>query len=112
MSLTGGCVKVVTARLHLRRRLSARHAICPERLHCRLLDISDLPIFNEDLQGRVESWTRFRAQVKDCDAILLVTPEYNRSVPACLKNALDVGSRPQGQNVWDSKPTAVVSVTP
>ncbi len=97
---------------HTRKVAQALLSLAPEGLHCRPLDIGDLPMFNEDLEGRVQSWTRFRAEVRGCDAILLVTPEYNRSVPACLKNALDVGSRPQGQNVWDAKPTAVVSVTP
>ena len=57
-------------------------------------------------------WVALRQQVKSCDGILFVTPEYNRSVPAVLKNALDVGSRPYGQSVWAGKPGAVVSVSP
>lgn len=97
---------------HTRKVAKALMSLAPRGLQCRELDIGDVPMFNEDLEGRVEAWRRLRAQVKDCDAILLVTPEYNRSVPGCLKNALDVGSRPQGQNVWNAKPTAVVSVTP
>ncbi|MDI9484927.1 MAG: NAD(P)H-dependent oxidoreductase, partial [Bacillota bacterium] len=51
----------------------------------------------------------FRTQVKGCDAILFVTPEYNRSIPGVLKNALDVGSRPYGQSVWAGKPAAIIS---
>lgn len=87
-------------------------SLAPPALQCAPIVIHDLPLFNEDLEGRIEAWERLRASVKGCAAVLLVTPEYNRSVPGCLKNALDVGSRPQGCNVWDGKPTAVVSVTP
>ncbi len=54
----------------------------------------------------------FRNAVRAVDAILFVTPEYNRSVPGVLKNAIDVGSRPYGQSVWDRKPAAVMSVSP
>src|SRR5262249_9238264 len=54
-------------------------------------------------------WTRFRNQVKQADAVLFVTPEYNRSVPGVLKNAIDVGSRPYGNSAWAGKPAAVVS---
>src|SRR5205085_8911310 len=57
-------------------------------------------------------WCNFRDQVRPCDGVLFVTPEYNRSVPGALKNAIDVGSRPYGQSVWDGKPGAVVSVSP
>jgi NAD(P)H-dependent FMN reductase/ketosteroid isomerase-like protein len=97
---------------HTRKIAQALMSLAPPTLQCTAIDIQELPVFNEDLEGRVEAWERLRASVKDCDAVLLVTPEYNRSVPGCLKNALDVGSRPQGRNVWDGKPTAVVSVTP
>lgn len=58
------------------------------------------------------SWIAFRQRVKGADAVLFVTPEYNRSVPAALKNALDVGSRPYGSSVWDRKPGAIVSGSP
>jgi NAD(P)H-dependent FMN reductase len=57
-------------------------------------------------------WTAFRQRVKAADAVLFVTPEYNRSMPAVLKNALDVGSRPYGSSVWDRKPGAIVSCSP
>lgn len=79
------------------------------------LEIGNLPIYNEDLDhdGMVpEAWTKFRASVGPADAVLFVTPEYNRSVPAVLKNALDVGSRPYGQSVWAKKPAAIMSVSP
>lgn len=97
---------------HTRKVAQALMSLAPPALQCTAIDIHDLPVFNEDLEGRIEAWERLRAGVKGCDAVLLITPEYNRSVPGCLKNALDVGSRPQGRNVWDGKPTAVVSVTP
>jgi chromate reductase len=79
-----------------------------------LIEIGNLPLYNEDLEasGTPQTWTTFRAQVRSCQAVLFVTPEYNRSVPAALKNALDVGSRPYGQSVWSGKPGAVISVSP
>ncbi len=58
------------------------------------------------------AWTEFRERVSKFDGVLFVTPEYNRSVPAALKNALDVGSRPYGKSVWGGKPGAVMSVSP
>ena len=82
----------------------------------RLVDIAigDLPLYNADLETAAPpaTWTSFREQVKKCDAILFVTPEFNRSMPAALKNALDVGSRPWGYNAWNGKPAGVVSLTP
>jgi NAD(P)H-dependent FMN reductase len=70
-------------------------------------------MYNEDLdKSPPASWTAFRSEVKASHAILFVTPEYNRSIPGCLKNAIDVGSRPQGSNVWDGQAAGVVSVTP
>ncbi len=75
----------------------------------------DLPMYNQDLDDDgtpPDSWTAFRAEVKGCDAYLFVTPEYNRSIPPVIKNALDVGSRPYGQSVWGGKRGAVISVSP
>lgn len=75
-----------------------------------IIEIGDLPLYNEDLEADLPAaWARLRSEVAACDAILFVTPEYNRSVPAALKNALDVGSRPFGKSVWGGKPAAVVS---
>ncbi|MDD3695835.1 MAG: NAD(P)H-dependent oxidoreductase [Lentisphaeria bacterium] len=83
-------------------------------LQLELAEIADLPFYNQDLD-RAESlppaWQRLRQQLAGCDAVLLVTPEYNRSVPAALKNALDVGSRPVSQNVWDGKPVGIISLS-
>src|ERR1700759_928975 len=74
--------------------------LAPDGLKCRIAEIGDLPIFNEDRESDAPpSWTRLRKDVKNCDAVLFVTPEYNRSMPGGLKNAIDVASRPQGQNM-------------
>lgn len=87
--------------------------LAPHGLVCREIEIGKLEMYNEDLDRTPPaSWQRFREQITAARAILILTPEYNRSIPACLKNALDVGSRPQGQNLWDGKPAGVVSVTP
>jgi chromate reductase, NAD(P)H dehydrogenase (quinone) len=82
-------------------------------LKLTLVDIGNLPLFNQDDEDRPpRPWVELRERVRAADAMLFVTPEYNRSVPAVLKNALDVGSRPEGKNVWNGKPGGVVSVTP
>jgi len=86
--------------------------LAPESLSFEILDIADLPMFNEDLEATPPSeWVAFREQIVAADGLLFLTPEYNRSVPGVLKNAIDVGSRPYGQNSWDGKPGAVVSVS-
>lgn len=85
----------------------------PRGLECRVIEIGNLPLYNEDLeQSAPTAWQEFRAELRRSQAVLFVTPEYNRSIPGCLKNALDVGSRPPNQSVFDGKPAAVVSVTP
>src|SRR5438309_2049333 len=93
---------------------NALMSLAPSSMKLDIVEIGQLPFFNQDLEtdSTPAQWTAFRQRVKAADAVLFVTPEYNRSVPAVLKNALDVGSRPQGQNVWDGKPGAVVSVSP
>ena len=90
-------------------------ALAPASLELEIIEIGGLPLYNQDHddEGKpLPSWTAFREQVKSFDGVLFVTPEYNRSVPAVLKNALDVGSRPYGQSVWGGKPGAVMSVSP
>src|ERR1035441_10353316 len=88
-------------------------SLAPTSLTFEILEIGQLPLYNEDLeQTPPDTWTRFREGLKSFDGILFVTPEYNRSVPSVLKNAIDVGSRLYGRNVWDGKPAAVVSVSP
>lgn len=98
-----------------RRVAEALCRLAPPSLRPRFIEIRDLPLYDEDLEGpgvTPAAWARFRGQIADVDAVLFATPEYNRSVPGVLKNALDVGSRPYGRSVWEHKPAAVVSVSP
>ena len=77
------------------------------------IEIGNLPHFDQDLEATPPAeWVAFRNQLKAADAVLFVTPEYNRSVPGVLKNAVDVGSRPYGASVYNGKPGAVISVSP
>ena len=95
-----------------RKTAKAIMALAPESLSLELIDISSLPMFNEDLEANPpREWEVLREQIRAADAVLFFTPEYNRSVPGVLKNAIDVGSRPYGQNSWDGKPGGVVSVS-
>jgi NAD(P)H-dependent FMN reductase/ketosteroid isomerase-like protein len=88
-------------------------AQAPPSLECRVVEIGDLQLYNEDLDGSPpENWSRFRTSLKASSAVLFVTPEYNRSIPGVLKNAVDIASRPSGQSVLDGRPAGVVSVTP
>ena len=79
-----------------------------------IVEIGDLPLYNQDLEdaGTPHAWATFREAIRAADGVLFVTPEYNRSVPGALKNALDVGSRPYGHSAWDGKPAAIISVSP
>lgn len=96
-----------------RKVAQALVAQAPASLECRIVEIADLPMYNEDLDDRPpEQWTRFRDAIRSSRAVLFVTPEYNRSIPGCLKNAVDVASRPYGKSVLDGRPAGVVSVTP
>jgi len=96
-----------------RKAAQALARLAPANLAFRFVEIGDLPLYDEDLDGETPpaAWTRFRDAVRDADAVLFVTPEYNRSVPGGLKNAIDVGSRPYGQAVWSGKPAAVMSTS-
>ncbi|TAK77617.1 MAG: NAD(P)H-dependent oxidoreductase [Gammaproteobacteria bacterium] len=98
-----------------RKMAKALISLAPPSLKLEIIDIGDLPIYNQDLDDEGKppaAWITFREHVKACDGILFVTPEYNRSVPGVLKNAIDVGSRPYGKSVWGGKPGAVMSVSP
>ncbi|MCO7634664.1 NAD(P)H-dependent oxidoreductase [Pseudomonas guariconensis] len=87
--------------------------LAPSSLALKIVEIGDLPLYNEDVEANApDAWKRFREAIRRSDAVLFVTPEYNRSVPGGLKNAIDVGSRPYGQSAWSGKPAAVVSVSP
>jgi chromate reductase len=96
-----------------RKIAKALITLSPGDLSFEILEIGGLPMYNQDLEEvPPAAWTEFRSKVKDSDGFLFVTPEYNRSIPAVLKNAIDVASRPFGKNAWDGKPGAVVSVSP
>ena len=88
-------------------------ALRNDNLYCSMVEIGDLPLYNQDLDGNPpEQWTRFRQQVGAADGVLFCSPEYNRGIPGVLKNAIDVGSRPYGQSVFDKKPAAIVTASP
>jgi chromate reductase len=89
-------------------------ALRGDNLECSMVEIGDLDLYNQDIDtdSPPASWARFREQVGAADGILFCTPEYNRGVPGVLKNAIDIGSRPYGQSVFDQKPAAIVSASP
>ena len=84
-----------------------------DNLDCSMIEIGDLPLYNQDHDADPPNqYVRFRRQVADADGVLFVSPEYNRGIPGVLKNAIDVGSRPYGQSVFDKKPAAIVTASP
>lgn len=96
-----------------RKIANAIAALTEEGREAEFIEIGDLPLYNQDDEGSpTAAVTAFRDRVRAVDGILFVTPEYNRGVPGLLKNAIDVGSRPYGQSIWDKKPAAVVTVSP
>ncbi|GAB6037032.1 NAD(P)H-dependent oxidoreductase [Fundidesulfovibrio butyratiphilus] len=96
-----------------RKLASALAKLGPSEFDFRQVSIADLPLYNQDDDdNQAESVKRFKAQIAEAKAVLFVTPEYNRSVPGVLKNALDHGSRPYGQGVWGGKPAGIVGVSP
>lgn len=98
-----------------RKMANALSELVSSSIRLEIHEIGHLPFYNQDLDNEEDTpaeWQEFRAAVRDVDGLLFVTPEYNRSVPAVLKNALDVGSRPYGRSVWNGKPGAIVSISP
>ncbi|NAT74315.1 ACP phosphodiesterase, partial [Pseudomonas syringae pv. actinidiae] len=88
--------------------------LAPATLKLNIIEIGDLPLYNEDIDGDSPppAYSVFREQLGAADGVLFVTPEYNRSVPGALKNAIDVGSRPYGKSAFSGKPGAVISASP
>jgi len=87
--------------------------VAPLSLKLDIVEIGQLLLYNPDEEENApDAWKQFRERICAADAVLFVTPEHNRSVPAALKNAMDIGSRPHGKNVWSGKPGAVVSASP
>jgi len=98
-----------------RKMALAVSALAPAALQLEIVEIGDLPLYNEELDADgapPAAWTAFRQTMQGYDGVLFCTAEYNRSVPAVLKNALDVGSRPYGASIWNGKPGAIISVSP
>lgn len=88
--------------------------LAPESIKLKIIQIGDLPLYNEDIDAGSPpvEYARFRSELATCQGAIFVTPEYNRSIPAVIKNAIDVGSRPYGKSVWSKKPAAIISVSP
>ena len=97
-----------------RKVANAMIELAPPALAFQVLEIGQLPLYNQDLDTATPpgEWQAFRDRARPMDGVLFATPEYNRSVPGALKNAIDVGSRPYGKSVWAARPAAVVSVSP
>lgn len=96
-----------------RKVANALSELAPASLKLSIVEIGQLPIYNQDVdENPPAAWTQFRERIRAADAVLFVTPEHNRSVPAALKNAIDIGSRPYGKSAWSGKPGAVVSASP
>lgn len=98
----------------LNRKVAKDICGASNRLDCEIVEIGQLPLYNPDLEGSdaAKPWDEFRGKLAHKDGVLFVTPEYNRTIPGALKNAIDVGSRPYGKSVYSKKPAAVVTVSP
>jgi chromate reductase len=88
-------------------------AASPPGLSLQPVPIGELPLYNADLETDTPppAWTAYRRQIAAADGLLFVAPEYNRSMPGALKNAIDVASRPYGKNVYNGKPAAIVTLS-
>lgn len=96
-----------------RKTAFALAELAPAAIRLEQVDIGQLAMYNQDLDDAPPAeWTAFRERIAKADGVLFVTPEYNRSVPGALKNAIDIGSRPYGHSAWQGKPGGVVTVSP
>jgi chromate reductase, NAD(P)H dehydrogenase (quinone) len=96
-----------------RKMANALERIAPASLNLEIVEIGNLPLYNQDDDANPPAASAaFKARIQQADAVLFVTPEYNRSVPGVLKNAIDIASRPYGKSAWNAKPCAVISVSP
>jgi chromate reductase len=98
----------------LNRKLAEALAkLSADKFDSKFLKIDDLPLYNQDDEANPpSSVTRLKAEILACDGILFVTPEYNRSIPPVLKNALDWAGRPYGKGAWTGKPAAITGTSP
>src|SRR5262249_53019551 len=96
-----------------RRLAHALTRLDADKLAFSFVQIDDLPLYNQDLEAELpKSVARFKSEIAAADGLLFVTPEHNRSIPAVLKNAIDWGARPYGQNSWSGKPGAITGTSP
>jgi len=97
-----------------RKLANAVMAIAPDTLRMTIVPIGDLPLYNQDLETEnpPAQWAAFRDAIRGVDALLFVTPEYNRSIPGALKNAIDWASRPYGTNAFTRKASAIIGTSP
>ena len=97
----------------LNRKLALALAhLAPEEFTFEHIDIGDLPLYNQDHDGSPPpSVMRLKTEISSAQGLLFITPEYNRSIPGVLKNAIDHASRPYGQSVWGGKPAGVIGVS-
>lgn len=96
-----------------RKMANVLRRMAPPSLDLAIVEIGNLPLYNQDDDAHPPAASAaFKARIQEADAVLFVTPEYNRSVPGVLKNAIDIASRPYGKSAWDGKPAAVISVSP
>jgi chromate reductase, NAD(P)H dehydrogenase (quinone) len=96
-----------------RKVANALAELAPSSLKLQIVEIGQLPLYNQDFdQNTPQPYLDFRARVRAADGVLFVTPEHNRSMPAAMKNALDVASRPYDNSAWNGKPGAVISASP
>jgi chromate reductase len=117
--MSSGKIAVIVGSLRkasfTRRVAEAMVRLAPGAYGYEFVEIGQLPLYNQDLDAPEHTpalWVAFRDRVRPFKAVLFATPEHNRSIPAALKNALDVGSRPYGHSAWSGKPAGIVSVTP
>jgi chromate reductase len=108
-----GIVGSLRRQSYSRRLALALASVAPGAMRVDLVPIGGLALYDQDAEADAPApWREFRERVRRADAVLFVTPEYNRSVPGALKNAIDVGSRPYGASAWSGKPCAIVSCSP
>lgn len=92
--------------------LRAAQELCPDGCELEICDISQLPLFDQDLEREPpQAIVEFKRKVREADAIVFATPEYNYSIPGVLKNAIDCASRPYGDSAWEGKPAAIMGVS-
>jgi chromate reductase len=108
LSLIGGISKdSINKKLYF-----ALNEIAKNEAHFQIADVARFPFFSQDLEmDPPDVITEFKEQIRECHAVLFVTPEYNRSIPGVLKNAIDWGSRPYGQNLWDKLPAGIIGAS-